>query len=91
MLEMQNPVVRFEVVGKKGGELRRFYSELFGWSIAGADGDMDYGLVEPSNTGIGGAVGQSQDGGDGHVTFFVEVDGPAASQGHLIGTKEVAR
>jgi predicted enzyme related to lactoylglutathione lyase len=28
--EMQNPVVWFEVVGKEGGELRRFYSELFG-------------------------------------------------------------
>lgn len=75
---MQNPVVWFEVVGKEGGELRRFYSELFGWKIASAEGDLDYGLVEPSNGGIGGGVGQSQDGGQGHVTFFIEVDDPQA-------------
>jgi predicted enzyme related to lactoylglutathione lyase len=75
---MQNPVVWFEVVGKEGGQLRRFYSDLFGWRIAGAEGDMDYGLVEAADGAIGGGVGKSQDGGDGHVTFFVEVDDPAA-------------
>jgi predicted enzyme related to lactoylglutathione lyase len=75
---MKNPVVWFEVVGKDGGKLRRFYSDLFGWKIDAAAGDMDYGLVGAENKGIGGGVGQSQDGGDGHVTFFVEVDDPAA-------------
>lgn len=74
---MQNPVVWFEVLGSDGGQLRRFYSELFGWQISGAEGDMDYGLVEAGKGGIGGGVGRSQDGGPGHVTFFVEVDDPA--------------
>jgi predicted enzyme related to lactoylglutathione lyase len=75
---MGNPVVWFEVVGKDGGKLRRFYSDLFGWTIDAAQGDMDYGLVPGGNGGIGGGVGQSQDGGTGHVTFFVEVDDPKA-------------
>jgi uncharacterized protein len=75
---MKNPVVWFEVVGKDGTQLRRFYSDLFGWKIEGATGDMDYGLVAAANGGIGGGVGTSQDGSSGHVTFFVEVDDPAA-------------
>ena len=75
---MRNPVAWFEVVGKDGGKLRQFYSDLFGWKIEGAQGDMDYGLIYPTDGGIGGGVGQSQDGGEGHVTFFVEVDDPAA-------------
>jgi uncharacterized protein len=75
---MANPVVWFEVVGKDGEGLRRFYRDLFGWQTGSAQGDMSYGLVTPSNGGIGGGVGQSQDGGAGHVTFFVEVDDPAA-------------
>src|SRR5919204_4347421 len=38
---------------------------------------LRYGLLKPSHGGIGGGVGQSQDGGAGHVTIFVEVDDPA--------------
>ena len=77
---MKNPVVWFEVLGKDGAALRRFYSELFGWKIEGATGDMDYGLLAGVEApGIGGGVGQSQDGGDGHVTVFIEVDDPTAS------------
>ena len=75
---MRNPVVWFEVVGKDGSELRRFYANLFGWTIEGAQGDMDYGLVAGGDGGIGGGIGKSQDGSDGYVTFFVEVDDPAA-------------
>ena len=50
---MKNPVVWFEVVGMDGDKLRRFYSDLFGWKIDGATGDMDYGLVAAGN-GDGG-------------------------------------
>jgi len=75
---MGNAVVWFEVVGRDGGGLQRFYGDLFGWGFQGAEGDSDYGLVAAGDQGIAGAVGASQDGGDGHVTFFVEVDDPAA-------------
>ena len=73
---MQNPVLWFEVVGKDGGKLQKFYKDVFGWQIAGADGDPTYGLVTKADGGIGGAVGQSSD--DGHGTVFIEVDDPAA-------------
>src|SRR5262245_16549458 len=73
---MSNPVLWFEVVGKDGGKLQRFYKDVFGWQIAVADGDESYGLVTAGSGGIAGAVGQSRD--DGHVTFFVEVDDCAA-------------
>ena len=88
---MKNPVVWFEVVGKDGGKLRRFYTDLFGWKIDGAAGDMDYGLVAAANGGIGGGVGKSQDEGAGHVTFFVEVDDPAAylARAEKLGGKTV--
>jgi predicted enzyme related to lactoylglutathione lyase len=75
---MSDPVLWFEVVGKNGAELRKFYNRLFGWEIAAATGGSDYGLVTADKGGIGGGVGTSEDGGAGHVTFFVEVDDPTA-------------
>jgi predicted enzyme related to lactoylglutathione lyase len=75
---MSNPVAWFEVVGRDGARLRTFYSSLFDWQIDDSDPDMDYGLVAAGKQGIGGGIGRSQDGGAGHVTFYVEVDDPAA-------------
>jgi uncharacterized protein len=88
---MKNPVVWFEVVGKDGSQLRRFYTDLFGWKIESAAGDMDYGLVAAAKGGIAGGVGASQDEGPGHVTFFVEVDDPAAclAKAEKLGGKTV--
>jgi len=71
-------VLWFEVVGKDGGRLRQFFSSLFGWHIADSGTGMDYGLITAADGGIGGGVGKSEDGGQGYVTFFVEVDDPAA-------------
>jgi predicted enzyme related to lactoylglutathione lyase len=75
---MGQPVVHFEIMGKDGETLRTYYSELFGWQFD-ADNPMDYGVVpREGNTGadgvgIGGGVGQSPEGYDGHVTFYIEV------------------
>jgi predicted enzyme related to lactoylglutathione lyase len=75
---MGQPVVHFEVVGKDGEKLQRYYAELFGWQID-ADNPMNYGMVaregnvNPEGVGIGGGVGQGPEGYDGHVTFYVEV------------------
>jgi predicted enzyme related to lactoylglutathione lyase len=75
---MGQPVVHFEVIGKDGEKLRRYYSELFGWEID-ADNPAGYGIIQrEGNTtaegvGIGGGVGSGPDGYDGHVTFYVEV------------------
>jgi predicted enzyme related to lactoylglutathione lyase len=76
---MGQPVVHFEVVGKDGPKLHRYYADLFGWNI-NADNPMNYGMVDGQDnktangdTGIGGGVGQGPDGYDGHVTFYVAV------------------
>ena len=75
---MGQAVVHFEVVGKDGEKLRKYYSELFGWNID-ADNPMNYGMVQrDGNTnsdgaGIAGGVAQGPEGYDGHITFYVEV------------------
>ena len=75
---VSQPVVWFEVVGKDGPALQRFYGKLFNWQISDAGDGSGYGLVQGAEKGIGGGVGPSPDGGPGHVTFYVEVDDPAA-------------
>jgi uncharacterized protein len=77
--QVSRPVVWFEVLGRDGSKLRSFYSQLFGWQATDAPNGADYGLVEPAPPGIGGAIGSSQDGGPGHITFYVEVPDPAAA------------
>jgi predicted enzyme related to lactoylglutathione lyase len=75
---MGQPVVHFEIVGKDGESLQRYYSELFGWEIE-ADNPMGYGVVQREGNlnrdgiGIGGGVTRGPDGYDGHVTVYVEV------------------
>ena len=42
---MGQAVVHFEVVGKDGGKLQEYYSQLFGWNI-NSDNPMNYGMVD---------------------------------------------
>lgn len=59
---MGQPVVHFEVIGKDGEKLQRYYSDLFGWEID-ADNPMKYGSVQREGNvnadgiGIGGGIG----------------------------------
>jgi predicted enzyme related to lactoylglutathione lyase len=75
---MGQPVVHFEIVGRDGERLKRYYSDLFGWEID-SDNPMGYGLVQregnlnADGVGIGGGVGPGPEGYAGHVTFYVEV------------------
>jgi hypothetical protein len=76
---MGQAVVHFEVVGKDGERLQRYYGELFGWNV-NADNPMQYGMVDAKDNtsmtgdnGIGGGIGQGPDGYEGHVTFYVAV------------------
>ena len=71
-------VAWFEVTGKDGPALQRFYREPFDWAIEDAGDGSGYGLVQGGEKGIGGGIGPAQDGGPGQVTFYVEVDDPAA-------------
>jgi predicted enzyme related to lactoylglutathione lyase len=75
---MGNPVAWFEVTGRDGAALQRFYSELFDWKID-ANNPQKYGVVDTGG-GIGGGVGKAQDGSSGAVTFYVDTNDVA---GHL--------
>lgn len=93
---MGHPVVHFEVVGKDGPGLQRFFADLFGWEID-ADNPLGYGAVSrggnsgKNGAGIGGGIGAAPGGGDGHVTFYVEVRdvGAALAKAEELGGKAV--
>jgi hypothetical protein len=70
---MADPVTWFEIVGKDGNKLREFYSQLFGWKFTDP-GEMNYGMIEAGEGGIGGGVGQVPPGEDGHLTVYISVD-----------------
>jgi predicted enzyme related to lactoylglutathione lyase len=76
---MGQPVVHFEVIGKDGPKLQKYYADLFGWKID-ANNPMHYGMVDgrdnpaPENRGIGGGVAGGPNGYEGHVTFYVAVE-----------------
>jgi predicted enzyme related to lactoylglutathione lyase len=65
-------VVQFEITGRDGEALNRFYAGLFGWEMQ-RTGTPGYCRVVASETGISGAVGPSWDDGPGQVTVLVEV------------------
>jgi predicted enzyme related to lactoylglutathione lyase len=75
---MGQPVVHFEVIGKDGAALQRYYSELFGWNVD-ASNEMGYGIVArdenvgDGGVGIGGGIAGGPEGYGGHVTFYVAV------------------
>ena len=71
---MANPVVHFEVLGKDADGLKRFYSEAFGWEMQDVGEGVPYAMVARSDGGIGGGIGVGEEGYDGHVTFYVQVD-----------------
>lgn len=76
---MGQPVVHFEVLGKDADKLRGYYSELFGWEMD-TNNPMNYGVIDREDNlgdrgvGIGGGIGASPEGYEGHVTFYVAVD-----------------
>jgi predicted enzyme related to lactoylglutathione lyase len=67
-------VAWFEVTGKDGPALQRFYGEVFDWQVQSAGDGSSYGLVQAAENGIAGGIGAAEDGGPGQVTFYVEVD-----------------
>lgn len=74
---MGQPVVHFEITGRDGEALKRYYAELFGWEI-NSDNPMNYGMVDREQNlsddgiGIGGGISTAM-GGEGGVTVYVQV------------------
>jgi predicted enzyme related to lactoylglutathione lyase len=73
---MGTKVIHVEVVGKDGDALRKFYGDVFGWSLD-TNNPGGYGLYRQGD-GLTGGIGASPDGGAGHVTFYVHADDPQA-------------
>jgi predicted enzyme related to lactoylglutathione lyase len=68
-----NNVIHVEVVGKDGATLQKFYSDVLGWSFD-TNNPGGYGMIRQTDLSVG--VGTSNDGGSGHVTFYVNSDDP---------------
>jgi predicted enzyme related to lactoylglutathione lyase len=93
---MGQPVVHFEIIGKDGDALKRYYSELFGWEID-SNNPMNYGTiqregnVDADGAGIGGGISGAPEGYDGHVTFYVQVPDVevALAQAESLGGKRM--
>ena len=79
---MGNPVNHFEIIGRDGAKLQKFYGDLFGWKID-ANNPMNYGMVEAAEGGIAGGIAagdpQSPEAAGPRVTFYVQVADPAAT------------
>jgi len=75
---MASHVIHVEVVGRDGPALQRFYGDVFGWSFD-TDNPSGYGMFAGEGDGIGGGIGASNDGGAGHVTFYVHTDDAAGT------------
>ena len=69
---MGTKVIHVEVTGKDGPKLQKFYSDIFGWSLDTSN-PGGYGMASAEANGIVTGVGSTQDGGAGHVTFYVSV------------------
>jgi predicted enzyme related to lactoylglutathione lyase len=75
---MSNPVVHFEVTGKDPAELAKFYGAAFDWQLQDVMNGA-YWMVSTGDGDVAGGVGGTPDGSDGQVTFYVQVDDPAAA------------
>lgn len=69
---MSNKVIWYEVLGKDGEKLKRFYAQLFGWKYKEQAG-TSYGMTDPEDTGIGGGIG-SVTSGVNWAGFYVGVE-----------------
>ena len=85
---MADRVIHFEVLGKDGPALQHFYSDVFGWTF-NTDNPGAYGMASSDEAGIWVGVGDSRDGGSGHVTGYVsvaDIDSTLATVTRLGGT-----
>lgn len=71
---MGAPVVHFEINARDYKKSQQFYGAVFDWKIKEHEG-MPYALVESDGlNAIGGGIGQTQEGQQPGVTFYVNVD-----------------
>lgn len=84
---MADRVIHFEVTGRDGAALQRFYHDLFGWTFD-TNNPGGYGMVSSDEAGIVVGVGNSPEGSAGGVTGYVavaDIDAALARAGQLGG------
>ena len=73
---MSRPVTHFEIVGRDKQMLKTYYQDLFDWTMDD-ENPRQYALIDleknPGGGSVGGGIGQSPAGYEGHVTFYVMV------------------
>jgi len=74
---MGGNVVHFEVTGKNGKKLQKFYADAFGWKLD-TNNPGGYGMVRQENSLTGG-IGDAPQGSPGGVTFYVHTDDAKAT------------
>jgi len=70
--------VHFEVTGKDGKALQRFYSDAFGWKLD-TNNPGGYGMARGEEHAITGGIGDAPQGAPGGVTFYVHTEDPKAT------------
>ena len=72
---MPNRVVHFEIISPEAERLQLFFADVFDWAISTAN-PMNYGMVDTGakDYGIQGGIAAPGPFGEGHITFYVEVD-----------------
>jgi len=75
---MASHVVHFEVTGKDGKALQRFYGEAFGWQVD-SNNPGGYGMVRDGDKGLTGGFGDAPQGMPGGVTFYIHTEDAKAT------------
>jgi uncharacterized protein len=75
---MGSHIVHFEVTGKDGKKLQKFYGDVFGWQID-TNNPGGYGMVRGGENAITGGIGDAPQGAPGGVTWYVHTDDPKAA------------
>ncbi len=71
---MPHSIIWSEVIGKDADALAAFYRDLFGWSSEEVGGGYHMVKTASDDERPSMGIGADPSGGDGHVTFYVEVD-----------------
>ena len=89
---MKHTFAHFEIPADDVKRAKRFYSDLFGWQIAAAEGFEGYWLIETGKAGkdLGGGLMKRQAPGQGPV-YYVQVESVAdyAAKAEELGGKVI--
>lgn len=70
---MANKIVHWELMGADGDAQKAFYSTIFDWEFAAAEGVEDYNMTAAEATGVAGAVGKGNEHMPNYSAMYVEV------------------